>query len=82
MTTMIEKVADSIFDVIWPTQDWDETACRALSPVAARAAIAAMREPTASMKTAVREIAGVQALAYALAAWPTMIDAALEEKAQ
>ena len=45
----------------------------------ARAAIEAMRETTPQMRVAVRQAGGPQALAYANAAWPTMIDAALKD---
>jgi hypothetical protein len=47
----------------------------------ARIALNAMRSPTEAMKQAVLDAGGPQALAYALAAWPTMIDAALKEEA-
>lgn len=46
---MVERVADAIFEKIWPTAEWDESECRAVSCVAARAAIAAMRDPTDEM---------------------------------
>ena len=46
----------------------------------ARSAFESVREPTEAMKLAVREAGGVQSLAYALAAWPTMITTILEEK--
>lgn len=81
MTSMIERVARAICandpnDYEW---DWLTEGGKAQYFASAEAAIEAMREPTADMRSAVREAGGVQALAYANAAWPTMIDAALKE---
>ena len=75
MTTMIERVARAIC----LSQTQSERVWQSFFPEA-RAAIEAMREPTEAMRAAVREVGGIQAVAYANAAWPTMIDAALSEE--
>lgn len=75
MMTMIERVARAICAVEYG----DENAGWENQIPAARAAIEAMRRPTEAMKAGLREVAGTQTLAYALASWPTMIDAALKE---
>lgn len=78
---MIERVARALDPDLWRVMDGGShlPSSKCLSLLHARTAIEAMREPTAEMKAAVREAGGVQALAYANAAWPTMIDAALKE---
>lgn len=75
MSEMIERVARAICrsDADWEGNSWKQHVNEA------RAAIEAMRVPTQEMKEAVRLVGGTQALAYGLAAWPTMIDAALKE---
>ncbi|MDX1035462.1 hypothetical protein GOL82_30645 [Sinorhizobium medicae] len=84
MSTMIERVARAI----WSVRREEEDRCdMELEDVGddhsvwaeARTAIEEMRKPTAGMRRAVGDIGGPQALAYAIAAWPTMIDAALKE---
>jgi len=84
---MIERVARAIF-ADYHRQGINHDDFDALLPslqdslrAVARAAIVAMREATPQMRVAVRQAGGVQALAYANAAWPTMIDAALKETA-
>lgn len=76
MTTMIERVARALASSDWGDADKNDCYYRY-----ARVAIEEMREPTEEMKKAVRLAGGGQALAYANAAWPTMIDAALNEDA-
>lgn len=86
---MIERVARAISnnmcefsgEQIATEEEWNvrKDDARQFFEGVARAAITAMREPTPEMITAVREIGGPQAAAYALAAWPTMIDAAMKE---
>lgn len=82
--TMIERVARSMCD----RQNGDKR----ISDLAwagyrkdyiddARAAIEAMRVPTPEMRAAVKNLAGAQIAAFAVAAWPDMIDAALKESA-
>lgn len=58
MSEMIERVADAIFEVIWPASDWngEELACRAVASAAATKAIEAMREPTDDLHAAAEEI--------------------------
>ena len=80
--TMIERVTDRVFDIIWPTQEWDgsETACRAVAASAARSAIEAMRAPTdhkeaAGGATAPNQITNGDCRDI----FTAMIDAALEE---
>lgn len=81
MTRMIERVARAICANDRENYEWDwlTEGGKAQFMAAAEAAIEAMREPTDNMKSAVRKAGGVQALAYANAAWPTMIEAALQE---
>lgn len=89
-----DEVAESIFDVIWPTQEWDgsEAACRAVASAAARAAIEAMREPTEAMAIAgggepylatseqPLVFAEIREVIAVENIWQAMIDAALEDK--
>lgn len=83
MTDMVEPVARAIYEgrngkgcTVWAhlPKSYQEPYLKD-----AIAAIKAIREPTKIMIDAVREIGGPQAAAYAIAAWPTMIDAALGE---
>lgn len=46
----------------------------------AKVAVRAIRKPTPDMIAAVREIGGPQAAAFAIATWPTMIDAMIAER--
>lgn len=84
MSTMIERVARVIWNIRRDEEDRCDMELEEMGNdhsvwAEARAAIEEMRKPTASMKRAVGDIGGPQALAYATAAWPTMIDAALKE---
>lgn len=84
MTTMIERVARAIWNIRREEEDRCDMELEDMGTdhsvwAEARAAIEAMKKPTANMKRAVSDIGGPQALAYALASWPTMIDAALKE---
>ncbi|MDX0897458.1 hypothetical protein GOD90_10690 [Sinorhizobium medicae] len=78
MSEMVERIARILDPDAWRDNDYVGVHIgREASKRKARELIEAMREPTAVMKRAVRDAGGPQALAYANAAWPTMIDAAL-----
>lgn len=87
MSTMIERVANSIFDSIWPTQTWemDESVCWAVATAASRSAVEAMREPTDGMIGAATKDTEYGALRYEVPneeisrIFTAMINAALEE---
>lgn len=82
---MIERVAramcqSALGGKVCPCTQSGKFNCREAHPWhQAIAAIKSMCKPTDEMVDAVREIGGPQAAAYAIAAWPTMIDAALGE---
>jgi hypothetical protein len=67
MTNMIERVADAIMD--------QHDTYHSTFLDSARAAIAAMREPTENMVASAEAVAAV----YPTEHWKAMIDAALEE---
>lgn len=79
-TTMLEKMTVAAGGVLYGYVDPNDTPGTYHSAQSALlAAIAAMREPDDVMKSAVREIGGMQWVANALATWPTMIDAIISE---
>ena len=86
--TMIEKVARAIYDTVWYEGAYDndsvngETVHIKEAREQARAAIAAMREPSEAMIAAAPyevDAKGNGFLLGLLTVWPAMIDAALAE---
>lgn len=90
MSTMIERVARALMEARegcrvtdWREAEWNPAVAQALSE--ARAAIAAMREPTKEMVEAGDDTAGTMAITHdysALGTWEDMIDTALQEKTE
>lgn len=88
---MVERVARAIWEEWWtppPKLSWDEAADgnKRVGRLIARAAIAAMREPTDAMKEAGLKVImaswdyGGMDQDTEIDAWQVMIDAALEER--
>ena len=74
---MVERVAQALLAAIDASEyNFGERGVRLTAKAAARAAIAAMREPTEGML----EVADVDEPQQAINTWHAMVDAALDEK--